>query len=93
MALGKKPIITVESSASNVPSSKFKNNDELTAARNKTAEEQVRTALTKAGKKEGVDYTFGEPIKLVQGKKYENDAKKNRLIYEQYQYIKIKVQG
>jgi tetratricopeptide (TPR) repeat protein len=93
MALGKKPVITVESSASNVPSSKFKNNDELTAARNKTAEDQVRTALTKAGKKEGVDYTFGEPIKLVQGKKYENDAKKNRLIYEQYQYIKIKVQG
>ena len=90
---GKKPVISVEASASYVPSSKYKTNSDLVAARNKTATDQIRTALLKLGRKEGVDYTFSEPIKLVQGKKYENDAKKNRLIYEQFQYIKIKVQG
>lgn len=91
--LGKKPVITVESSASFVPSSRFKNNEELTAWRNKTAHDQIRDELAKYGFAEGKNYSFGEPIKLVQGKKYENDAKKNRLIYEQFQYIKIRVQG
>jgi len=91
--LGKKPVLTVESSASNVPSSRFKNNQELTAWRNKTARDQVRDELLKLGAKEGVDYTFATPIELVQGKKYEKDAQKNRLIYEQFQYIKIKAQG
>lgn len=91
--LGKKPVIVVESSASNVPSSRFKNNQELTAWRNKTATDQIRTELKKLGMKEGVNYTFGTPVKLVQGKKYENDAQKNRLLYEEFQYIKIKVQG
>lgn len=91
--LGKKPVITVESSASTVPSSKFKSNQELAAWRNKTARDQVKEELAKYGYKEGVDYTFAPPIELVQGKKYEKDAQKNRLIYEQYQYIKIKAQG
>lgn len=91
--LGKKPVITVESSASNVPSSRFKNNQELTAWRNKTARDQVRDELLKHGMKEGENYTFGTPVELVQGKKYEKDAQKNRLIYEQFQYIKIKAQG
>lgn len=91
--LGKKPVIIVESSASNVPSSRFKNNQELTAWRNKTAADQIRTELKKYNMKEGVNYTFGTPVKLVQGKKYENDAQKNRLIYEEFQYIKIRVQG
>ena len=86
-------MIVVESSASNVPSSRFKNNQELTAWRNKTATDQIRTELKKLGMKEGVNYTFGTPVKLVQGKKYENDAQKNRLLYEEFQYIKIKVQG
>jgi hypothetical protein len=91
--LGKIPEIIVESSASTVPSSKFKNNQELAAWRNKTARDQVSEELAKYGMKEGKDFTFGPPIELVQGKKYEKDAQKNRLIYEQYQYIKIKAQG
>lgn len=91
--LGKKPVIVVESSASNVPSSRFKNNQELTSWRNKTATDQIRDELKRLGMKEGVNYTFGTPVKLVQGKKYENDAQKNRLLYEEFQYIKIKVQG
>jgi Tol biopolymer transport system component len=91
--LGKKPEITVESSASTVPSSKYKTNQELAAWRNKTARNQVIEELAKYGLKENVDYTFAPPVELVQGKKYEKDAQKNRLIYEQYQYIKIKAQG
>jgi hypothetical protein len=91
--LGKKPVITIESSASRVPSSRFKTNEELTSWRNKTAEDQIKEALLKIGLTEGKDYTFGTPVKLVQGKKYENDAQKSRLIYEQFQYIKIKAQG
>ncbi|MBL7943003.1 MAG: PD40 domain-containing protein [Flavobacteriales bacterium] len=84
-----KAIILVESSASNVPSSRFKNNEELTAHRNKVARDQVKQELSKLGYKEGVNYEFSEPRKLVQGKKYENDAKKNVRLYEQWQYIKI----
>ena len=91
--LGKKPVVTVESSASYVPSSRFKTNQELTDWRNKTAQDHISQSLLKYGLKEGADYTFGVPSKLVQGKKYENDAKKSRLIYEQFQYIKIKAQG
>jgi hypothetical protein len=82
--------ITIEASASNVPSSRFKTNQELATWRNKTAEQQVRDELTELGLTEGKDFVFGEPIKLVQGKKYENDAQKSRVIYEQSQYIKIK---
>ncbi len=90
---GKKPVITVEASASKVPSSRFKNNEDLVAHRNETAHNQIRDELAKYKMYEGKDFTFGEPSKLVQGKEYENDAKKNRLIYEQFQYIKVRVQG
>jgi Tol biopolymer transport system component len=90
---GKKPVINVEASASKVPSSRFKNNEELVANRHKTAHDQIRDELAKYKRVEGKDYTFGDGQKLVQGKEYANDAKKNRLIYEQFQYIKVRVQG
>ena len=88
-----KVTIVVESSASRVPSSKFKNNEDLTAWRNKSAEEMMTTELEKLGFKKGVHFNYGEPVKLVQGKVYENDAQKNKSLYEQYQYIKFKVEG
>ncbi len=91
--LKKKVTIVVESSASYVPSSKFKNNEELTAWRNQTATDQITGELVKLGYKLGEHFTYGTPVKLVQGKKYENDAKENKAIYEQFQYIKIKVEG
>lgn len=90
---GKKPVISVEASASKVPSSRFKSNQELVDNRSKTAHDQIRDELAKYKRVEGRDYTFGEPTNLVQGKEYANDAKKNRLIYEQFQYIKVRVQG
>ncbi|MFN0031594.1 MAG: hypothetical protein ACKVOR_05490 [Flavobacteriales bacterium] len=91
--MGTKPVITVDASASFVPSSRFKSNEELVANRSKTAQDQVRDELKKFKREEGVHYTFATGTSLVQGKKYENDAKKNRLIYEQFQFIKVKAQG
>jgi tetratricopeptide (TPR) repeat protein len=82
--------ITVESSASTVPSSRFKTNQELSTWRNKTAENQVRDEMKIYGFVEGKDYIFGEPVKLVQGKKYENDAQKSKALYEPFQYIKVR---
>ncbi len=91
--MGTKPVLTIEASASFVPSSRFKTNEDLVANRSKTAHDQVRDELKKYNRIEGVHYTFGTPNSVVQGKKYENDAKKSRLIFEQSQYIKIKAQG
>lgn len=90
---GKKPVIKVEASASKVPSTRFKSNEELVANRHKTAQDQIRDELAKYKRVEGKDYTFGDGQKLVLGKEYANDAKKNRLVYEQFQYIKVRVQG
>lgn len=77
----------VESSASWVPSSRFRDNYELTGWRNQTARDQMSDALSILGYTKGEDYTFDSPEEKVQGPKYENDAhKKNK--YEPFQYIK-----
>lgn len=84
-----KVTVLVESSASNVPSSRFKNNVELTDYRNKTARDQLADALEARGYKKGTDFSFGDNRKLVQGPKYKNDAQENKTTYELYQYIKV----
>jgi hypothetical protein len=91
--VGKKPVIVVEASASKVPSVKYKSNEELVQLRFDSAHDLVRAALKAYGREEGKDYTFGTGTKAVQGKEYENDSKKNRLLYEQFQYVKVRVQG
>lgn len=85
--------ISVEASASRVPSSKFKNNEELAAFRGNAAREMIAGELIKLGYQEGVNFQFIAPLNLVQGKAYEKDATTNKAIYEQFQYIKIKVEG
>jgi hypothetical protein len=90
---GKKPVVVIDASASKVPSVKYKSNDELVQLRFDSAHDLVRAALKAYGREEGKDYTFGKGTKAVQGKEYENDSKKNRLLYEQYQYVKVRVQG
>lgn len=85
--------ISVESSASRVPSSKFKNNEELAAFRAQSAEDMIATELEKLGYRRGEHFMFTVSNKLVQGKQYEKDAEKNKTLYEQFQYIKIKVEG
>lgn len=80
--------MVIESSASNVPSSRFENNVELTAWRNKATQDQIVKALKKHGYKKGKDYVFGNASKLVQGPKYANDAI-NKSKYEPWQYVKV----
>lgn len=91
--VGKKPVIVIEASASKVPSVKYKSNDELVQLRFDSTHDIVREALKSYGREEGKDYTFGKGTKAVQGKEYENDSKNNRLLYEQFQFVKVRVQG
>lgn len=81
--------ILVESSASKVPSSRFRNNNELTAFRNKLASTEVTKALEARGLKLDEDFSFQSSRKLVGGPDYQNDAQERIKVYEQYQYIKI----
>ncbi len=81
--------LLIESSASKVPSSRFKNNQELSAFRNKQAQEELTKTLKDHGFEPGKDFQFQTPRKLVSGPDYRNDAQKNKHVYEQYQYIKV----
>lgn len=84
--------ITIEGSSSTVPTSGGKSNESLSAERSNNAKMALKSALLKSGYRENVDFKFGTPVNIVQGKKYENDAMTNRVEYEKYQYIRIKVQ-
>lgn len=81
--------ILIESSASKVPSSRFKSNEALSAFRNKQAQEEIAKKLTDHGFKQGEDFVFQSPRKLVLGPDYKNDAQKNKHVYEEFQYIKV----
>jgi len=84
--------ITIEGSASNVPTSGSKSNEALSAERSEAAKVSLTKALLKSGYFENVDFKFEKSLNRVQGKIYENDAMTNRAEYEKYQYIKVKVQ-
>jgi len=81
-------VITVDASASKVPTRRYRTNERLAAARASTAERKIIKALTKRGVKKS-DITI-EKNELVQGPEYNKDARENRTTYEQFQYIKIK---
>jgi hypothetical protein len=78
----------IESSASKVPTDKYKTNQELTMRRAEEAKEKLKKALDKAGVNLDLVF-FSPPITLVQGPEYANDWKENIKVFEQYQYIKI----
>jgi hypothetical protein len=84
--------ITIEGSASYVPTSGSKTNEMLSSERSEYAKTSLKNALLKNGYIENVDFKFAKPSNVVQGKKFENDAMINRTEYEKYQYIKVKVQ-
>lgn len=84
--------ITIEGSASTVPTSGKKTNEMLSAERSANAKAALIKVLLKNGYMENVDFMFGAPVNVVQGKKFENDAKSNRSEYEKFQFIKVKVQ-
>lgn len=83
--------ITIESSASTVPTKKYKSNKQLAQIRADEAEKQFIKTLRKKGITES-QLLFNTPYKtLVQGPEYSKDAVSNKTEYEEYQYIKIKV--
>lgn len=81
--------VEIESSASTVPTSTFRSNQNLSNLRAKNAKEKIQKALIKNGVKES-QIKFAEMKVLVQGPEYKKDAKENMSTYEQFQYIKIK---
>jgi hypothetical protein len=83
-------VIEIESSASTVPTRKFRTNERLAAERANSGERKIINALVKRGiKKSQINFT--KPFRSsVQGPEYQKDARTNKATYEQYQYIKIK---
>src|SRR6218665_1392167 len=80
--------IVIESSASTVPTTTYKSNENLANLRAKEATAKISAALKSKGlKKEQI--SFGETKSSVQGPAYNNDFIGNRATYEQYQYIKV----
>lgn len=88
--LGKNPTfeVAIESSASKVPTSTFKSNEQLAELRGKEAKTKIAASLKAKGfKKDSVKYS--EIDARVQGPEYNNDFIQNRTTYEQYQYVKV----
>ena len=81
--------ITIESSASTVPTRTFKTNENLAKLRASNAKDKLSKALTKNGVKKS-QLVFSDSKAVVQGPEYQKDAIENMAVYEQYQYIKIK---
>lgn len=81
--------ISVESSASKVPTATYKTNENLSDIRAKRARERLETDL----KALGVDtskLTFSNMLALVQGPEYRNDAVARKSVYEQFQYVRLR---
>lgn len=82
-------LISIESSASRVPTSKFKNNLDLSKQRAKTSREILETYLKDKGvNMDNVKFVITST--LVQGPKYNNDHR-NHNKYSPYQYVKFTV--
>ena len=80
--------VVFESSASKVPTTTYKTNENLTLKRAEDAKKRVMDAL----KAKGVDTSKVNIVAystLVQGPEYNDDWKTNKETYEKYQYIKI----
>lgn len=85
---GNKAEITIESSASYVPTTMFKTNSNLTKARAKQISDDITTSL----KSKGVDVSkvnFVKTKTLVQGPAYKNDYLQNKDAYGKFQYVKV----
>lgn len=84
-------VLTIDASASKVPTRTFKTNTKLAKKRATVA----RKAIEKYFKDKNIDISnkleFNETSK-VQGPNYKGDFDKNRSTYEQFQFVKIKVE-
>ncbi|MFI5203826.1 MAG: TolB family protein, partial [Flavobacteriales bacterium] len=80
--------ISIEGSASQVPTTKFVTNDRLSKFRTSDAKRRLEDAL----KEKGIPspkLRYKSVNSLVQGPRYKNDFEENKAAYEKYQYIKI----
>ena len=85
---GRKMEISIEASASKVPTATFKSNDRLSSSRADLGKKSILAAL----KDKGVDVKNIKIVKadyLIQGPEYNNDYVENRLEYEKWQYIRV----
>lgn len=81
-------VITIESSASKVPTKTYGTNDNLAQKRANDARDRILEGLTKYK----IDATKVKILEIdtkVQGPEYNNDAYTNRKQYEPFQYVKI----
>ena len=81
--------LTIEASASKVPTYKYNSNNNLASIRGSSAKKLITSSLAK----KGIDtnrITFSM-TSGVSGPKYKNDAKSNKVVYEKYQYVFVKV--
>jgi Tol biopolymer transport system component len=83
--------ITVESSASKVPTTSFSTNENLARLRAEAAESQIRAALLREGVRLN-QINFTKQSALVQGPEYQNDAMTNRKVYEEHQFIRVRAE-
>jgi tetratricopeptide (TPR) repeat protein len=82
-------LISIESSASRVPTSKFKNNLDLSKQRAKTSREILENYLKEKGANmDKIKFTITST--LVQGPQYNNDPQNHKKYYP-YQYVKFTV--
>lgn len=85
---GRKMEVSIEASASKVPTATFKTNDKLSSSR----ADLGKKSLTASLKAKGVDMKNIKFVKadyLTQGPEYNGDYIENRLEYEKWQYIRI----
>lgn len=80
--------ITIESSASKVPTSSYADNKDLATKRANDARDLFVKSLKSKGLKDE-QIQIGKLNSMVQGPDYKNDFKENRLLYEKFQYVKI----
>jgi flagellar motor protein MotB len=81
-------IITIEGSASKVPTSDYPSNYELAMSRAQNAKKIISQKLMEAGVQENA-IRFEDLKASVQGPNYNNDVNENRKVYERFQYIKV----
>lgn len=83
-----KATIILEGSASRVPTKTWKTNKRLSQKRADDAKETIMSKASEYGiDTSKLDFVSTEGI--VQGPKYKYDFEANRLVYEQYQYVKM----
>lgn len=80
--------IAIESSASNVPTKTYKDNNLLTRQRAEEARKKVAAALKAKGVADD-HFKFAPDRTMIQGPPYNNDYNENAEIYERYQYVKV----